>query len=178
MPAPLSLKLPIATVAEIERAAARCERSVGFLILGALKSASSLSGEPVGERVSFALRTDDEDPRDLVARSKKLAAEKAPKRAFDDAVALAWQARREQILAWVEKIAKVNEGEKSDDLDEGLRIAADPATEPDKLVDLAKSEYPRVRALVAAHRGSPMEALELMKNDRERIVREALIARR
>lgn len=174
----LTLELPLAVADELSSASARCERSVGFLVLGALKSAGTLSGTPTGERKSIELTTDDDDPADLASRCKKLAAEKTKGRSLDDAVALAWAARREQILAWVERVGKVNEGERADDLDEGLRVAADPATPAVKLVELAKSAYPRVRALVAAHPGAPKEALDLMGNDRERIVREALIARR
>ncbi len=174
----LTLELPGAVADELSSASARCERSVGFLVLGALKSSSALSGTPGTDRKPIELSTDDDDPADLASRVKKLAAEKAKGRSLDDAVALAWLERREQILAWVARVGKINEGERADDLDDGLRLAADVATPAAKLVELATSAYPRVRALVAAHPGAPKEALDLMGNDRERIVREALIARR
>ena len=174
-----TLSLPPSVADELTAASARAERSVGFLVLGALKSSGALTeAPPSGARVAIALSTDDDDPRDLPSCLTKLVAEKAPGRNLDDAIALAWLSRRTQILAWVDRVAEVNEGERADDLDEGLRVAADPKTTAATLVQLAKSEYPRVRALVAAHASAPAEALKILGTDRERIVREALLERR
>ena len=174
-----TLSLPPSIADELTKASARAERSVGFLVLGALKASGPLTdAPPTGERASLPLTMDDDDPRDLPSRLTKLASEKAPGRSLDDAIALAWMSRRTQILAWVDRVAEVNEGERADDLDEGLRIAQDPKTLPARLIELAKSEYPRVRALVAAHPAAPAEALKLLGTDRERIVREALLEHR
>jgi hypothetical protein len=170
-----TLELPAATTDEISAAAARSERSIAFLVLGALKSAPALSGDPSpGPRKPLVLSTDEDDPRDLPKRLDKLVADKAKGKSLDDAVALAWAARRAQILAWVDRIASVDEGQKADDLDSGLRDAASATTPASRLIELAKSPYPRVRALVAAHESAPPEALRLLASDKERIVMEAL----
>jgi hypothetical protein len=170
-----SLRLPPSVADEIAAASARSERSVAFLVLGALKSAAALTGDPAaGERRELSLTTDEDDPRDIGTRLDRLAAEKAKGRSLDDAVALAWSARRTQILAWVDRIASVDVGTQADDLDQGLRDAAAPGTASARLIELARSPYPRVRALVAAHLGTPPEALAILGADRERIVREAL----
>jgi len=174
MAKPRSLELPVATADEIAAAAARSELSIAFLVLGALKSAPALVGEPGGARKALPLTTDDDDPRDLHKRLDKLADDKARGKSLDDAVALAWTARRAQILAWVERIAHVDEGQKADDLDSGLRDAATATTAGPRLLELARSPYPRVRALVAAHKAAPPEALKLLASDKERIVMEAL----
>lgn len=173
------LSLPTAIADELGDAARRCERSVGFLVLGALKSAPSLVGPPPdGARRGLELATDEDDPKDLPSRVKKLATEKGNGLSLDDAVTLAWTARRAQILAWVERASSVNQHERADDLDDGLRAAADPATPANKLVELARSAYPRVRVLVAARKDAPPEALEILGRDREPLVRTTLEERR
>src|SRR5688572_9519130 len=165
-----ALSLPVEIADEIAAAAARAERSVTFLVLGALRAAKALKGEPpAGARRALELTTDEDDPRDAASRMKKLVADKGTGRSVDDAVALAWAAGRAQILAWVERVAAVDEGQRADDLDEGLRAAADPSTPVDRLLTLARSAYPRVRALVAAHPAAPAEALALLDQDRERV---------
>jgi hypothetical protein len=175
----LSVSLPAAIAAEISVAAARAERSVGFLVHGALKSAGALSGPaPAGEPSALSITTDDDDPKDLAARLQKLAAEKAQGATLDVAVALAWAARRAQILAWVERVAAVNVGERADDLDDGLREAGRAETSPERLLVLAQSAYPRVRALVVLHPRVPEAALELLGKDREKAVRQAFTERK
>jgi hypothetical protein len=169
-----AVTIPVRVAEEIAESAAKAERSVGFLVLGALRAAGSLTGEPEGERRQLVLSTDEDDPRDLPSRLGKLAAAKARGRSLDDAVALAWMAGRTQIIAWVERAASVNVGERADDLDRGLRDAADKTTSPTRLAELAKSPYPRVRALVAEHAATPAETLQLLAADRERVVREAV----
>ena len=170
--AKLALKLPTAVADEIESAARRSERSVGFLVLGALKSSGALSGDIPDPRRAMEVTTGDDDPKDLGARLKKLAADK--KLPIDDAVALAWVARRAAILAWVDKIAAVDVGQQADDLDEGLRRAADPKTPAAELVALAGSVYVKVRVLVAENPSSPKDALIKLGADKDRVVREAL----
>ncbi len=178
MPRARTLTLPVPIADEIAAAAARAERSIGFLVLGALKAAGPLKGDPpAAPDRALELTVDEDDPRDLLARLAKLAAERAPGRSLDHATALAWSAGRAQILAWVERVAAVNAGARADDLDDGLRAAADATTAPDRLVALAKSAYPRVRALVAAHPRAPEEALAQLRADRDRVVRETLAAR-
>lgn len=190
--AKLTLKLPVAIADEIEAAARRCERSVGFLVLGALKAdsrphaapdgargrqgAGAPGGAVPGDRRAMEVTTGEDDPRDLGTRLKKLAADK--KLSLEDAVALAWTARRAAILAWVDKIAAVDVKQQADDLDEGLRRAADPKTPPAELVALAGSDYVKVRVLVAENPSSPKEALARLGEDKDRVVREALENRR
>jgi hypothetical protein len=174
MPA-LRVSLPTAIADEIAGAARRCERSVGFLVLGALKSATALGAAPPrGDTRPLDLETDDDDPKDLASRVKKLAAERGKGLSFDDAVAAAWTARRAQILAWVDRAASVNESARADDLDEALAAAANPKTPATRLVELAKSVYPRVRVIVAGRKDAPAEALAILARDREPRVRKTL----
>ncbi|MEO6951897.1 MAG: hypothetical protein ABI321_08795 [Polyangia bacterium] len=173
----LVLQLPAAIADELRAAARDSERSVAFLVLGAMKSAAALSGEVPAARVALDVTTDDDDPKDLAARLKKLAAEKTKGCSLDEAVALAWTQRRAAILAWVGRIASVDEGQRADDLDEGLRVAADPNATPATLDALAKSPYVKVRALVAAHPAASDAALALLAADRDRVVKAALAGR-
>ena len=173
----LALQVPAAVADELRVAARDSERSVAFLVLGALRSAAVLSGDVPAARTALDVTSDDDDPKDLVARLKKLAADKAKGRTLDEAVALAWVQRRVAILAWVKRISSVDEGQAADDLDEGLRLAADPTSTPAQLDELAKSPYVKVRALVAAHASTPAAALEVLRADRDRVVKAALAGR-
>ena len=180
MPRPVAkivLQLPAVAAEELRAAARDSERSVAFLVLGALKSATALSGDVPAARVALEVTSNDDDPKDLAARLKKLAADKATGSTLDEAVALAWAQRSAAILAWVRRIASVDEGQKADDLDEGLRLAADPTATPAQLDELAKSPYVKVRALVAAHPAASASALGLLAADRDRVVKAALAAR-
>jgi hypothetical protein len=58
-------------------------------------------------------------------------------------------------------------------LDAGLREAAAPDAAPARHDELARSAYPRVRALVAAHAATGDATLARLAEDRERVVREA-----
>lgn len=175
----LALSLPLEIAQEIAAAAMRAERSVGFLVLGALKSAPALVGKaPGGPSHDLLVTTDEDDPKDLAKRLQKLAVEKAPGASTEVAVALAWSARRSQILAWVDRIAAVNLGARADDLDDGLREASAPGTSTERLLALAQSDYPKVRALVVAHPRAPAAALELLARDREKAVRQAFSDKR
>jgi hypothetical protein len=87
-------------------------------------------------------------------------------------------ATRARFAAWIAREQQAQEAERADDLDAGLRDAADPNAAPARLTALATSEYVRVRALVAAHPAAPPEALALLRDDKDRIVREALGRRR
>jgi hypothetical protein len=178
MPAPRALSLPAEIAAEVLSASARSERSPGFLLLGALKGAGPLAGRREnGPRRSVLLDREEDDPRDLVSQIQKLAAAKARELDLDTAATLAWRERRFAILAWVDRIAALNQAAGDDELDEGLRAAADPSTPPVRLLALAESPYPRVRALVAAHAHAPAHALSLLGRDGDRLVRDALAAR-
>lgn len=173
----LVLRLPAEAAAELAAAARDSERSVAFLVLGALKSAGALAGDVTTARVPLELTTDDDDPKDLAARLQKLAADKGTGLRLDEAVALAWAQRRLAILAWVGRIASVDEGQKADDLDEGLRLAADSKATPAQLTALSQSPYVKVRALVAAHAATPEATLDALRADRDRVVKAALAAR-
>jgi hypothetical protein len=178
MAAPRSLSLPVDVADELLAASARAERSAAFLVLGALKASGELTGTvDAGARRAVSLDRDEEDPRDLVSQIVKLAAAKARKLSLDDAVALAWRDRRAPILAWVERVAALNADASTDELDAELRAAADAKTPPARLAELAKSAYPRVRALVAANAVAPAEVLAVLSQDGDRIVKEALARR-
>ncbi len=86
--------------------------------------------------------------------------------------------RREPILAWVERVAALNADASTDELDAELRAAADAKTPPARLAELAKSAYPRVRALVAANSVTPAAVLAVLSQDGDRVVKAALAARR
>jgi hypothetical protein len=173
-----SLSLPVDVADELVAAAARAERSAAFLMLGALKAAGELTGTvEAGARRSIFLERDEEDPRDLGSQLAKLADTKAKKRSLDDAVALAWRSRRGPILAWAERVAALNADTSADELDAELRAAADTKTPPTRLLALAKSAYPRVRALVAKNAAAPADALAVLGEDRDRVVKAALAAR-
>ncbi|MGZ3440948.1 MAG: variant leucine-rich repeat-containing protein [Polyangia bacterium] len=94
------------------------------------------------------------------------------------ALAAAWTATRARVAAWIAREVEAQKAEHADDLDAGLRDAADAKAAPARLVELARSEYVRVRTLVARHPEAPPEALQILGADKDRVVREALENRR
>jgi leucine rich repeat (LRR) protein len=165
----LTLDLPRAVAEEIADAAAKSHRSPLFIVARALAAAKNPPPQPLdGERVPLALVADDDDPPAAVAAVKKASAA---------TVATAWLATRERFAAWLARELQARRAEDADDLDAGLRDAAAAATLPARLVELAKSDYVKVRALVARHPSAPTEALALLGADKDRVVRAALAAR-
>jgi len=165
-----SIELPSAIAAEIADAAAKTRRSTAFIVARALaagKGAPAVSlSAPL---VALALTSDEDDP------PKALSAAKAT---TTDELAAAWTATRARFAAWVAREVEAQRAEHADDLDRGLADAENPATPAARLVELAKSEYVRVRTMVARHPTVPPEALAILGADQDRVVREALENRR
>jgi hypothetical protein len=166
---PPTITVPRALADEIADAAAQTGRSVAFIVARALAAADGAAAVALdGALVPFVLTSDEDDPPRAVAAARQASAA---------AVAAAWNATRARFAAWIAREQEAQRAERADDLDAGLRDAADAATPPERLAELAKSEYVRVRALVAGHPAAPREALALLAADRDRVVRTALAAR-
>src|SRR5262249_1239756 len=101
----------------------------------------------------------------------------AVKKATPAQLCAAWTATRGRFAAWIAREQEAQEAERADDLDAGLRDAADPKTPPARLKSLAQSEYVPLAALVARHPATAPEALALLRDDKDRVVRAALASR-
>jgi hypothetical protein len=153
-------------VEEISDVSRRAQRSVAFVVMRALSAARDARPVKIGDQTSpLPLTTDDEDPPNLL---------KQPPSA--ESVAGAWPLSREKFFSWLKKLEEAQKLERADDLDAALAQAAHEQTDAARLGELAKSEYPRVRALVATHKNTPAEVIERLLQDRERSVREAASA--
>jgi hypothetical protein len=141
---------------------------VAFLLARALAAVKTLPPAPGGERVDLAVTSDEDDPAGLWNKIKASGGAH-----LDNAVAAAWLATRTRFHAWAAREEAAQAAEQADDLDGALAEAADPATPAARLAELAGSEYPRVRLLVAQHAATPAEARARLKQDRDRVVREA-----
>jgi hypothetical protein len=157
------LQLPQTIVEEIADIARRAQRSVAFVVVRAVAAAKDTPPQKITiPTAPLALTTDDEDPANLL---KQLPGA--------EAVAAAWPIAREKFLAWVRRLEEAAQAERADDLDAALAHAADANTPPARLAELARSEYPKVRALVAVHANTAADVRDKLKQDRERSVREA-----
>jgi hypothetical protein len=168
-PASLKVELPTSIADEIVATAAAVGRSVAFVVDRALTAAPAAA--PVadaGPRRVLAITTDEDDSPRVLTRARAAAPE---------TITAAWTATRERFAAWVARAQEAARAEAADDLDAGLRDAADPATPPDRLLALTANEYPRVRALVARNPAAPPEALARLRADRDRGVQAALVER-
>jgi Leucine rich repeat variant len=166
---PLTVELPRAVAAEIADAAQKTHRSTTFIVARALAAGRGATHFPLdGELTKLTLTSDEDDPPSAVAAVKK---------ATSDDVAAAWIATRARFAAWIAREEAAQANERADDLDAGLRDAADAAATPARLAELAGSEYVRVRALVARHPATPADVLTRLGADRDRIVRAALAER-
>jgi hypothetical protein len=164
---PPVLQLPTAIADEIRDVAARAQRSVAFVVVRALAAGKGAPEAKVGGPTSpLILASDDEDPPNLL---------KQPPSA--ESVAGAWPLARDKFLAWLRRLEEAAQAERADDLDAALVQAADRGTPAARLAELSQSEYPKVRALVAAHPSTPADVLTRLGHDRERSVREAASAR-
>jgi len=171
---PLTILVPRSVADEIADAAQRTHRSVAFIVRRALAAGlAAADSADAGETAELVITTDDDDPADTNAKIKAAAGE----RSLDVAIAGAWTATRARFHAWIAREEAAREAELADDLDLGLRDAAASGTSAERLAQLAKSEYPKVRALVAAHASTPADALAALRKDRDRTVREAATAR-
>ncbi len=169
----LKLMLPAEVAQEIARVAASTQRSTAFITLRALVAAPKDAVAEAGD-TSFSLSLDDDDPATTLTKIKAVAG----KRPLDQAVAGAWAQTRSRFAKWLEKESAARQAEDASDLDAALAEAQAPGTSADRLAVLAGSEYPRVRALVAAHVGTPPTALASLAKDREPYVRDAVENRR
>jgi len=166
---PPTLSLPQSVADEISSAARKTHRSVAFIVARALAAGKDATILPlVGEMTPLALTSDEDAPPRAVTAARSASA---------GAVAAAWTATRVRFAAWIAREVEAQAAERADDLDAGLRDAADRGCAPTRLGELATSVYVRVRALVAAHPATPADALARLANDPDRVVREALAAR-
>jgi hypothetical protein len=166
VPKPLVVELPESIAAEIADAAHKTHRSTVFIVARALAAGKDAPQVALdGPRTPLTLTSDDDDPPRALASVKQADAA---------AIAAAWTATRARFAAWIAREEEAQEAERADDLDAGLRdaVAADAA--PARLVELARSEYVRVRTLVARHPHAPAEALVILRADKDRVVREAI----
>jgi hypothetical protein len=164
-----SITLPQAIADEITDAAGKTGRSTAFIIARALaagKGAPAVSLD--GATTALILTADEDDPASALAAAKK---------ASPAELAAAWSATRARFAAWIAREQEAQKAEHAEDLDAGLRDASDVRTAAPRLVELAKSEYVRVRTLVATHPLAPAEALDILRADKDRVVREALSRR-
>jgi hypothetical protein len=165
-----AIELPRPIADEIADAARKTGRSTVFIVARALAAGKGAPAVTLDGATTMLMLTTDEDdpPKALAAASKATASE----------LAAAWTATRARFAAWVAREQEAQQAERADDLDAGLRDAADPQTPAARLVELARSEYVRVRTLVARHPAAPSEALAILAADKDRVVREALENRR
>ena len=181
---PLTVTLPRSIANEIADVAQKTQRSIAFIVRRAFAAAASEKTQPLSDAaklaamppdpVPFAIETDEDDPPNTALKIR----EAAGKASLEDAVTSAWLATRRRFLAWADKEQSAGAAERADDLDAGLRDAADPKTGKDRLVALSKSEYPKIRALVAAHPLTPPDVLATLASDKEPYVRDAVENRR
>jgi hypothetical protein len=165
-----SIELPSAIADEIADAAQKTHRSTAFIIARALAAGKGAPPvTPTAPTRALALTSDEDDPPSALAAAKK---------ATPAELAAAWTATRARFAAWIAREVEAQKAEHADDLDTGLRDAADVRTAAARLVELARSEYVRVRTLVAHHPAAPPEALSILGADKDRVVREALENRR
>jgi hypothetical protein len=165
-----AVELPHEIADEIADAAKKTHRSTAFIIARALAAGKGAPAVPLSAPMShLPITSDEDDPPSALAAAKK---------ATGAELAAAWTATRARFAAWIARETEAQKAEHADDLDGGLRDAAALATPPARLVELARSEYVRVRTLVAKHPAAPPEALKILADDKDRVVREALENRR
>lgn len=166
---PPTLELPRSVADEIADAARKTGRSTAFIVARALTAGQGAAAQTLAPPLAtLTLTSDDDDPASALATARK---------ATPAQLVAAWAATRARFAAWVAREVEAQHAERADDLDAGLRDAADPATPSPRLLELASSEYVRVRALVARHPAAPPEALTRLGADRDRVVRQALADR-
>lgn len=171
---PLIVEVQREVAEEIADAARRTQRSVAFIVRRALGAAPNAQNVPSGEKAELALTTDEDDPADQLTKIKA----HAKSRSLDDAIAAAWTETRARFHAWIAREEAAGQAERADDLDHSLRDAQDPKISIDRLIALASSEYPKVRALVAIHPACPADILTKLSTDKEPYVRDAVENRR
>jgi hypothetical protein len=167
---PIKIEVAATVAKEIEHAAELAERSVAYIVHKALAVAKGAGAAPSGDVTPLHISTNEDDPADLVKKIETLAG----KTALGAAVGGAWVATRDRFAAWLKQLESARGAENADDLDSQLAEAAVATTTLARLVALSKSEYPRVRILVAQHANVSAELLVTLAKDREPAVRDAV----
>ena len=161
-----TIELPSAIADEIADAAAKTHRSTAFILARALAAGKGAPAVAMSAPLkSLPLTSDEDDPPGALAAAKKASATD---------VTAAWTATRARFAAWIAREEEAQKAERADDLDAGLRDAADPKTSPARMIELARSEYVRVRTTLLANAALSPEALAILATDKDRVVREAL----
>jgi hypothetical protein len=161
-----TIDLPTAIADEIADAAAKTHRSTAFILARALAAGKGAPAVPLAAPLKpLPITSDEDDPASALAAAKK---------ATTADVAAAWTATRARFAAWIAREVEAQKAERADDLDAGLRDAADPKTPPARMAELARSEYVRVRTTLLGNPALVPEALAILAADKDRVVREAL----
>jgi len=161
-----TIDLPTAIADEIADAAANTHRSTAFILARALAAGKGAPAVPLAAPLKpLPITSDEDDPASALAAAKK---------ATTADVAAAWTATRARFAAWIAREVEAQKAERADDLDAGLRDAADPKTPPARMAELARSEYVRVRTTLLGNPALAPEALAILAADKDRVVREAL----
>jgi hypothetical protein len=161
-----TIDLPSAIADEIADAAHKTHRSTAFILARALAAGKGAPAVALAAPLKpLPLTSDEDDPASALAAAKK---------ATTADVAAAWTATRARFAAWIAREVEAQKAERADDLDAGLRDAADPKTPPPRMIELARSEYVRVRTTLIANPAVSPEALAVLAADKDRVVREAL----
>jgi hypothetical protein len=169
----LLVEVPAKVREEILAVAHKTHRSVAFIVRRALSAAKDATGvaPPAQDRVSLAVTADEDDPPETLGKLRALVGT----RSLDEAVAGAWSATREKFLSFVQRAEAADAAAVADDLDRGLADASHPETSAERLAELAKSAYPKVRALAAAHPTTATDVLTRLARDKDRTVRQAVL---
>ena len=163
---PATIELPQAIADEIADAAKKTHRSTAFILARALAAGKGAPAVPLAAPLKpLAITSDEDDPASALAAAKK---------ASSAEVAAAWTATRARFAAWIAREVEAQKAEHADDLDAGLRDAADANTPPARMLELARSEYVRVRTTLLANPALSPEALAILQSDKDRVVREAV----
>jgi len=164
---PHTIQVPPEVKATIDDVAARSSRSVAFVVDIILRGSSASSARE-GDLVAMEIAPEKDDPRGLVSNIKK-----AGKKDLAGRVVGGLGETKARLLAWADRMHAAMTKPQAAELDRALDAARALSTDAAQLIELAKSEYPKVRALVAAHPNTPEEVRVKLSKDRDRTVREA-----
>lgn len=169
----LKIKLPVEIAQEIARVAEATQRSTAFIALRALAAAPKATVGDGAKTAAFELTLDEDDAANTLTKIASTSGE----RSVDEALAAAWLATRDRFSKFLAVEASARESEQADELDGSLREAEALATKASRLATLSTSDYPRVRALVAAHPNTTAAVLAQLARDKEPYVRDAVVNR-
>ncbi len=174
-PSNSNLTLPASIATQIADVAARTRRSTAFIVLRSISGASKdVAASISAPTLPLELARDDDDPANIVSKIQTVCG----KRELAAAITGAWMSNGARFLKWADTESSAQEAEAADDLDAELKAANDPTTDTATLDNLASSAFPRVRALVAAHKNSSEAAIKQLERDRETYVRDAVANRK